>query len=127
MRIVCAKTPRPLGVRGRGDGAYVFCPVRTEDETIKYNDDRVTMAECQKCEHHRGVHEVIAAIPSDIPSHRKGIPTRQSVHKRIVLSREDIKQYELGIKKWLEDEMTRIAQVFEDVKRDTENVEEKQK
>lgn len=107
MRIECAKNTRPLGVRGQGEGAYVFCPVLTTNKVIAYNKDRVTMAECQNCEHYRGVHEAISAVPSETTSHRT--PIMRPARKRIVLSDEDIKQFEASVNKWLADELARIV------------------
>lgn len=61
MRIECAKNSKPLGVRGRGESGFVFCP----DPLVsikkgirkKYASTKVLLEKCQKCEYYRGVHK----------------------------------------------------------------------
>ncbi len=60
MRIECAKSSKPLGVRGHGEAGFLFCPdplaCSRKGSRKKYAGSKVLLAECQKCEHYRGVH-----------------------------------------------------------------------
>ena len=61
MRIKCAKSTKPIGVRGSGEAGFLFCPdpaVRIrKGSRKKYVGTRVLLQECQKCQNYRGVHK----------------------------------------------------------------------
>ena len=65
MRVECAKSAKPLGVRGRGEARFVFCPdpsVKTrKGSRKKYAGTKVLLVECQKCDNYRGVHKSMSA------------------------------------------------------------------
>ena len=77
MRIECKKNEIPIGVRGKGERAYVLCPL----------ESNVLLSVCESCEHYVGVHQMF--IPQ---------PRRNSVHKAI-------EEHSEAEKKWLDDEL----------------------
>lgn len=55
MKIECAKSTKYLGVRGRGEGSWLFCPHR---RNTKYRAGiKVLLKDCTKCPFYQGEHE----------------------------------------------------------------------
>ena len=105
MKIVCAKTGRPLGVRGRGEGGFVFCPdplarVRNGNRK-KYVGTKVMLGECQECDHYRGEHKTM--MMDLVYQNPLGDKDQLGVRK-IVLRAYDAEKQKIEDSKWEKEE-----------------------
>ena len=126
MRIECAKSSKPLGVRGNNEVAFVFCPDQSKRNGTrkKYAGTKVLLSECQKCRNYRGVHESMGV--ELVYKNPFGIKKRIGV-KNIVLSLGDADKQKEDEEKWkvAELETMSLNQLKEmAVKRGIENIED---
>ena len=108
MKIECAKSSKPLGVRGQGEGGIVFCPdpmvkIR-KGSRKKYSDISVTFSVCQNCEHYRGVHKT---MNYDLMYTTPFGDEERMGEKRIVLRAEDAEKHKEKEEEWCKEEIKR--------------------
>lgn len=108
MRIECALNPKPLGVRGRGEAGFVFCPnpLARKGSRKKFADTKVSISECQTCEHYRGVH---LSMNVDLVYENPFGDKEQIGAKCVVLSETDAIAHEKEKEKWLQEEEQKKA------------------
>ena len=58
MQIECSLSTKPLGVRGQGPAAFVFCPNPIKKKK-KGLTPKVTVLTCQNCKHYCGEHKAM--------------------------------------------------------------------
>jgi hypothetical protein len=128
MRIECAKNCKPLGVRGRGEAGFVFCPdplVRIQKRSRKkYANTKVLLAECQKCEHYRGVHK---SMNFELVYQNPFGNEERIGEKKIVLTLCEADRQKDAEEKWKLEELERMnfSQLREmAMKREIENIED---
>ena len=106
MKINCAKSSKPLGVRGQGEGGFVFCPdplLRIQKGSRKkFNDTKTTLAKCQNCEHYRGEHKTmnLDLVYQNPFGNNETIGT-----KKIILTSEDVAKQKQKDEAWLKEEL----------------------
>jgi len=128
MRIECAKSSKPLGVRGRGEAGFVFCPdplasIR-KGRRKKYAGTKVLLAECQNCEHYRGVHRSMSV---ELVYQNPFGNEEQIGEKEIVLSLSEADRQKGAEENWKLEELERMnfSQLREmAMKREIENIED---
>ena len=109
MMITCAKSTKPLGVRGHGEAGFLFCPdpLARKGSRKKYAGTKVSISECQTCEHYRGVH---LSMNVDL-LYTTPFGTEERIgEKSVVLSAADTAAYEKEKEKWVEEEEERVAE-----------------
>ena len=126
MRIECAKSSKPLGVRGKNEVAFVFCsdPAKRKGTRKKYAGTKVLISECRKCHNYRGVHESMGV--DLVYENPFGIKERIGV-RDIVLSLSDADKQKEDDKSWKAEELetmslTQLKEMA--VKRGIENIED---
>lgn len=109
MMITCAKSTKPLGVRGHGEAGFLFCPdpLARKGSRKKYAGTKVLLAECQKCVHYRGVHRSMEV--ELIYTNSFGNEERMG-EKKIVLSVADAEKQKKEEAKWLQEEEEMMAE-----------------
>jgi hypothetical protein len=128
MRIECAKSTKPLGVRGSGEAGFVFCPDPLasiqKGNRKKYTSTKVLLLECQKCDHYRGVHKSMEV--EWIYTNPFGKEARIG-EKKIVLSLCEADRQKEAEENWKLEELERMnfTQLREmAMKREIENIED---
>ena len=108
MVIDCAKSTKPLGVRGNGEAGFVFCPdplARIQKgRRKKYAGTKVLISECQKCENWQGGHKTMSVVL--VYENPFGDKERMG-EKKIVLSVADAEKQKKEEAKWLQEERER--------------------
>ena len=109
MMITCAKSTKPLGVRGHGEARFLFCPdsLARKGSRKKYASTKVLASECQSCKHYRGVH--LSMNVELIYTNPFGTKERMG-EKKIVLSVADAEKQKKEEAKWLQEEEERMAE-----------------
>ena len=109
--IECAKSTKPLGVRGHGEAGFLFCPdplaCSRKGSRKKYAGTKVLLAKCQKCVHYRGVHRSMEV--ELIYTNSFGNEERMG-EKKIVLSVADAEKQKKEEAKWLQEEEEMMAE-----------------
>lgn len=128
MRIECAKSTKPLGVRGRGEAGFLFCPdplaCSRKGSRKKYAGSKVLLEKCQKCVHYRGVHRSMEV--ELIYTNPFGNEERIG-EKKIVLSLSEADKQKEEQENWKLEELERMnfGQLREmAMKREIENIED---
>lgn len=126
MRIECAKSSKPLGVRGKNEVAFVFCsdPSKRKGTRKKYAGTKVLLSECKKCNNYRGVHKSMSV--DLVYENPFGNKERIGV-KNIVLSIGDADKQKEDEEKWKVEELDTMSlnQLKEmALKRGIENIED---
>ena len=108
MRIECAKSTKPLGVRGNNEVAFVFCPdpSKRKGARKKYADTKVLLMECQNCHNYRGVHESTGV---DLIYKNPFGNLERVGRKRIVLSLSEADKQKEDEKSWKIEELERMS------------------
>ena len=103
MMITCAKSTKPLGVRGHGEAGFLFCPdpLARKGSRKKYAGAKVAISECQTCKHYRGVHR---SMEVDLVYENPFGDKKRIGEKKIVLSVADTNAYEKEKEEWLQEE-----------------------
>ncbi len=128
MRIECAKSTKPLGVRGHGEAGFVFCPDPLasiqKGSRKKYTGTKVLSVECQKCVHYRGVHR---SMEVELVYQNPFGNEARIGEKKIVLSLSEADKQKGAEENWKLEELERmnLSQLREmAMKREIENIED---
>lgn len=105
MMIECAKSTKPIGVRGRGAAAFLFCPLPTNKKgSGKYSSSKVLYEKCLKCDHYRGAHR---SMGIDLAYTNPYGNEERIGEKKIVLTDADAEKHINAHDKWVRDEEER--------------------
>lgn len=109
MRIECAKSTKPLGVRGYGEAAFLFCPdplkgVR-EGKRKKYCGSKILLTECQECEHFRNEHK---SMDIDLVYSNPFGESGKIGEKKMRITESDIQREEEKGNAWKREEAERL-------------------
>ena len=106
MRIQCAKSTKPLGVRGRGEASFLFCPlaITRRGSRKKYAGSKVLLEKCQNCVHYRGVHR---SMDVELAYANPFGHVEQIGEKKIILTVADAEKQVNAYDKWNQDEENR--------------------
>ena len=109
MRIECAKSTKPLGVRGYGEAAFLFCPDPLKcirgGERKKYRGSKILLKKCQECEHFRSEHK---SMDIDLVYSNPFGKSAKIGEKKIRITESDILREEEKKNDWKREEAERI-------------------
>lgn len=111
MRIECAKSTKPLGVRGYGEAAFLFCPDPLKGigrgKRKKFCGSKILLKECQECEYFRNEHK---SMDVDFKYTNPFGESAKIGEKKMIITESDIQREEEKKNNWEREEAKRITE-----------------